>query len=167
MRKTKTSGRKKLRSSSKSCQCSSSQEETITQPPAPLFGHEKAHLAWLSGSKTTNKPCDGCPPWWVGDVSGKKHKQEKLSDLPKNERLTCSFLMVVSSMCTISLFSQKVLQSFVCFNTFQGFVFPGWRRYEFLKVLESLSHVSRHPRIASIHYMSSSRHLIFLGGRVH
>lgn len=155
---------KRVRSWSRRCQ-RSNQGKSITQPPAPLFNHEEAHLTWLSGYKSTNKPLENCLPWRVVDVMLVERKKEKtrgktVKPSKKNEKLTCSLLMALSSMCTILVFT-KVLRSFVCFNTFQGFVFSGWRRYEFL------SHVIKHPRTASSHYMSSIRHLMFLGGPVH
>lgn len=71
-------------------------------------------------------------------------------------------LMALSSMCSILVF-RNVLWSYVCFNTFQGFVFSGWRRYE----IPRFSYVIKHQRPASTHYMSRGCHLIFLSGPVH
>lgn len=71
-------------------------------------------------------------------------------------------LIVLSSMCSIPVY-RNVLWSYVCFNTFQGFLFSRWTRYEFL----SFSYVIKHQRPASTHYMSSGCHLIFLSGPVH
>lgn len=78
--------RVRLRSWSRSCQLSN-QGESVSQTAAPLFNHEEAHLAWLSGYKSTNKPPENCLPWRAADVSKKNNKKknqgEKLSNLPK------------------------------------------------------------------------------------
>lgn len=114
-----------------------SQGKSSTQPPAPLFNHAGSdHLSWISGYKPTNKPLENYPPWRVLDVSGKNTQGEKTVKPSKKweaDMLSLSPNGSLSSMCTILVFT-KVLRSFVCFNTFQGFVFSGWRRYEFLKV---------------------------------
>lgn len=87
------------------------------------FQPQRSSPSCLSVYKPTNKSLENCrehDEWLM--LVGKKQTREKLSNLPKNEKLKCSLLVALSSVCTILVFT-KVLWSFVCFNTFQGFVF--------------------------------------------
>lgn len=63
-----------------------------------------------------------------------KNKREQTAKLStKWEADMLSLRMALSLKCTRLVFT-KILWSSVCFNTFQGFVFLGRIRYEFLKV---------------------------------
>lgn len=93
-------------------------------------------LTWL-GFLATNPPTNPfkSAQWML--VERKKKKNGKtVKASKKNVELTCSLLMALSLICTILVFT-KVLWSSVCFSTFQGFVFSGWGRYEFLKVFRA------------------------------